>query len=111
MIKTRIFGVRSHQKPNCSGGVVALLDGVAFGREFGQKGPERGWCRWREAVFLTKVDVKPGPFMIVLMEGLGHVRLVQAPLETSSQLWRELLHCNGVASMAARDRPYVWIVG
>jgi hypothetical protein len=35
--------VRSHQQPNGSGGVVTLLDGVAFSRQFGQKGTQRAW--------------------------------------------------------------------
>jgi hypothetical protein len=48
-----------------------------------QKGTQRGWCGWREPVFLTEVDIKPDPFMVVLMEGLGNMRLVQALLETS----------------------------
>ena len=82
-IKTRIYGVRAHQKPDGSGGIVTLLDGVAFSREFGQKRTQRRWCCWREAILLAEENIRPGPFMVVEMQGLGQVRLVQAPLETS----------------------------
>ena len=47
-IKTRILGVWAHQKFNGGGGVVTLVDGVAFIREFGQKRTQRRWCCWRE---------------------------------------------------------------
>ena len=39
---------------------------------------------WKETNFLTEIDIKSDPFMVVEMEGLGHMRLVQAPLETSA---------------------------
>jgi len=62
---------------------MALLDRVAFSREFGQKRTQRRWCGWREIVLLTEVDIKPGPFVVVQVEGFGHMSLVQAPFETS----------------------------
>ena len=68
--------------------MVTLLDGVAFSREFDQKGAQRRWSRCREAVFPTEVDIKPDPFMVILMEGLRHMLLVQVALETVCLWWR-----------------------
>jgi hypothetical protein len=36
-----------------------------------------------KAIFLAEGNIKPGPFMVFEMEGLGQVRLVQAMLKTS----------------------------
>jgi len=56
------------------------------------------------------VRFEPDPFVVVQMEGLRHMRLVEAPLETSN-------YCAGSCCIATgnvhdvRDRADVWIVG
>ena len=37
-----------------------------------------------KVVFLTEGDIEPDPLTVVVMKGMGHMRLVRASLETSS---------------------------
>jgi hypothetical protein len=66
--------------------MMALFNGVALGCHSGEKGAQRGWCRGREVVLLTEVEIKAGPFVIIGAEGLRDPRLVQSAVKTGGQM-------------------------
>ena len=84
MIKARISRIGAQEKSYSSCSVMSLFNGVLFGCEFGEKRAERGRCRRREIVFLAEIEIKPNPFAVVRSEGLRHMCLVEAALETAS---------------------------
>ena len=67
-----ILRVGSDQQPDGSGGVMALVDEVAFGGEFGEKWTKGRGCGGRKVVFVAEVEIKPGPFVVVWTVGLRH---------------------------------------
>ena len=72
--------------------MAALLDGVTFGRQFGQKGAERGGCDGWVAEFSAKVEVQPGPLMVFRMSGSWHACSIKASFETDVQFRGQLRH-------------------
>ena len=83
MIKVRVFWVGADEEPDGRGGVMALVNGVAFGGELGQKGTERCRGGWRIFKFLAEIKIEPDPFVVFRTLGLWHPGPVEPPLETS----------------------------
>jgi hypothetical protein len=83
MVKVWIFWVGADEEPDGNGGVMALVNGAAFGSELGEKGTERCGRGRRIAEFMAEIEIEPGPFLVVRTLGMRDPGLVEPALETS----------------------------
>lgn len=72
------------EQPDGCGGVMALVNGMASGGEFGEEGTKRSWRRCRIAGCLSESEIELNPLMIVRTLGLRHPGLIEPALETGN---------------------------
>jgi hypothetical protein len=100
MIKARILWDRADEEPDGRRGMMALVNGVAFGGQLGEKGAERGGGGWWIVEFLAEIEIEPDPFVVFRTLGLWHPGLVEPPLETSDEFCGKGLHHNTYSTAA-----------
>jgi len=84
-------------------GVVALVNGMAFGGELGKKRTQGSGNGWGITGLLAKAEVKAEPFVVVGLRRLGHAGASQPVLERGLPLRVQVLHGSG-SSPVVRHR-------